>query len=163
MEREPMTAEATARRCPDCKETKPLDAFYSAPKSTLKTRTSPYCKECTRKRQRAYGQRNAAEISERGKVRRRTPEGQRKGRDRDLRRHYGIGLDDLERMIRAQDGRCAVCSDVFQSDKHTHVDHCHFTGVIRGILCVTCNLMLGHAKDDPKRLLAAVQYLELPS
>lgn len=158
-----MTTEVAARHCPDCKETKPLDAFYRAPKSTLKTRTSSYCKECTRKRQRAYGERNAAQISERVKARRQTPEGQRKGRDRDLRRHYGIGLVDLERMVRAQENRCAICSDEFQSDKHTHVDHCHYTSVIRGILCSSCNLMLGHAKDDQRRLLAAAQYLELPT
>ena len=158
-----MTTEVAARRCPDCKETKPLVEFYSAPKSTLKTRTSPYCKACTSRRTREYQQRNAQAISERRKAARRTPEGQRKGRDRDLRRHYGIGLVDLERMVRAQGGRCAICSDEFQSDKHTHVDHCHSTGVIRGILCVTCNLMLGHAKDDQQRLLAAAQYLELPT
>lgn len=148
------------KRCPDCEETKPLDAFYFNPKSTAKTRTSSYCKECTRRRGREYGQRNAAEISARRRVARQTPDGLRKSRDRDLRRHYGIGLVDLERMIQAQGGRCAVCSDVFESDKHTHVDHDHFTGSIRGILCASCNLMIGHAKDDPKRLLLAAQYLE---
>lgn len=151
------------RRCPDCEETKPLDAFYCTPNSTLKDKTSTYCKECSRVRQNDYCRRNAAEISERRKARRRTPEGLRKSRDRDLRRHYGIGLVDLERMIRAQDGRCASCSDAFQSEKLTHVDHCHYTGTIRGILCAPCNLMLGHAKDDPKRLLMAAQYLELPT
>jgi hypothetical protein len=160
---EAVTAEATERRCPDCKETKPLDAFYYNPKSTLRTRTSSHCKECAKRRVREYNRRNAKEISEKRKAARRTPEGIRKSRDRDLRRHYGIGLVDLERMIRAQGGRCAICEDEFESDKLTHVDHCHFRGNIRGILCSSCNLMLGHAKDDQRRLLAAVQYLELPT
>lgn len=158
-----MTTDVAARRCPDCKETKPLGEFYANPHSTLRTKTSSHCKDCTRRRNRDHRQRNADAISEKRKAARRTPEGQRKGRDRDLRRHYGIGLVDLERMIRAQGGRCAICDDEFTSDKHTHVDHCHHTGTIRGILCVTCNLMLGHAKDDQRRLLAAAQYLELPT
>ncbi|MFE1849840.1 endonuclease VII domain-containing protein [Streptomyces sp. NPDC059489] len=158
-----MNAEATTRRCPDCKETKQLGEFYSNPHSTLRTKTSSHCKVCIRRRNREHRQRNAEAISQKRKAARRTPEGQRKGRDRDLRRHYGIRLADLEHMIRAQEGRCAICSDAFQSDKHTHVDHCHATGAIRGILCSACNLMIGHAKDDPKRLLAAAQYLEPPA
>lgn len=151
------------KRCPDCEETKPLDAFYNAPKSTSKTKTSAHCKECARRRAREYNKRNAQAISEKRKAARRTPEGLRKSRDRDLRRHYGIGLVDLEQMISAQENRCAICSDEFTSDKQTHVDHCHRTGSIRGILCAACNLMLGHAKDDQRRLIAAVQYLEPPS
>lgn len=158
-----MAGAAAVKRCPDCKETKPLGAFYKSKNTTNVSGTSSYCKQCTLARQRDYNERNAEAISERRKVRRETPEGLRKSRDRDLRRHYGIGLVDLERMIRAQEGRCAICSEKFESDKRTHVDHCHYAGTIRGILCVTCNLMLGHAKDDPKRLLAAVQYLELPT
>lgn len=158
-----MTAEVAARRCPDCQETKPLDDFYSNPHSTLRTKTSSHCKVCTRRRNREHRQRNAEAISEKRKAARRTPEGIRKSKDRDLRRHYGISLVTLERMIRAQGGRCGICEEEFQSDKHTHVDHCHITGVIRGILCSSCNLMLGHAKDDQRRLLAAAQYLELPS
>lgn len=151
------------KRCPGCKETKSLNEFYTAKNSTSVTGTSPYCKPCSRDRQRDYNQRNAAAISERRRARRQTPEGLRKSRDRDLRRHYGIRLVDLERMIRAQENRCGICETEFTSDKQTHVDHCHRTGTIRGILCATCNLMLGHAKDDQSRLLAAAQYLEPPS
>lgn len=151
------------KRCPDCKETKPLSAFYKSKHTTNVSGTTSHCKQCTLTRQREYRTRNADAISEKRKAARRTPEGQRKSRDRDLRRHYGIGLIDLERMIRAQENRCGICSEEFQSDKHTHVDHCHFTGVIRGILCSSCNLMLGHAKDDQRRLFAAAQYLELPT
>jgi len=154
---------APVKRCPGCKETKPLGDFYEAKRSTSATGTSTYCKSCSRIRQRDYGQRNAAAISARNKARRATPEGLRKSRDRDLRRHYGVGLIDVERMIRAQENRCAICEDEFTSDKQTHLDHCHRTGSIRGILCAACNLMLGHAKDDQQRLLAAAEYLEAPS
>ncbi|MBE1597235.1 endonuclease VII domain-containing protein [Streptomyces stelliscabiei] len=151
------------KRCPDCGETKPLNAFYSSQSHTSTTKTSAHCRECSRRRNREYRARNAEAITARRRAARQTPEGLRKSRDRDLRRHYGISLVDLERMIHAQENRCGICSDEFTSHKQTHVDHCHRTGSIRGILCATCNLMLGHAKDDQQRLLAAAQYLEPPS
>lgn len=40
-----------------------------------------------------------------------------------------------------------------------HVDHCHTTNDIRGLLCRHCNLLLGHAKDRVVVLQAAIRYL----
>ena len=41
-----------------------------------------------------------------------------------------------------------------------HVDHCHRTGVFRGILCAECNLALGKFQDSPDVLRRAISYLE---
>ncbi len=41
-----------------------------------------------------------------------------------------------------------------------HVDHDHDTGVVRGILCFTCNVALGNIKDRRDLLLGLVDYLE---
>lgn len=40
-----------------------------------------------------------------------------------------------------------------------HIDHNHTTGVIRGVLCNNCNLMIGHAQDDPRILRAAAGFI----
>lgn len=40
------------------------------------------------------------------------------------------------------------------------VDHCHKTGVNRGLLCSSCNIGLGYFKDSPETLRSAADYLD---
>jgi len=74
----------------------------------------------------------------------------------------------FDAMLEAQGGGCAICSSGPVLDESLrwradwdgwHVDHDHNTGIVRGILCPPCNLMLGYAKDRPDVLAAAVKYL----
>lgn len=79
-----------------------------------------------------------------------------------LRRHYklstryGVGLDEVERMIAEQGGVCAICRSAAPRD----VDHDHETGEVRGILCSPCNTGMGLFKDNPRHLRDAAAYLE---
>ena len=59
-----------------------------------------------------------------------------------------------------QGGKCPICStDLVWDSKLTHVDHCHLTNTIRGLLCNTCNVGLGSFKDNVEHLSAAIEYL----
>lgn len=73
-----------------------------------------------------------------------------------LRRLYGLSLLEYNKMMIAQGGLCAIC----KSNPATDVDHCHQTGVVRGILCNNCNRGLGFFKDSRVLLLTASFYLE---
>jgi hypothetical protein len=79
---------------------------------------------------------------------------------RHVLRTYGLTPQQYDAMLAAQDGKCAACSDALTPGKATHVDHCHATGRVRGILCNGCNTALGHAQDDPSRLRALADYLD---
>jgi hypothetical protein len=79
-----------------------------------------------------------------------------KQRNRMLKSRYGISLEAATEMLAAQGGGCAICGDA----SAFHVDHCHTSGAVRGILCNGCNTGLGLFKEDPARLIAATQYLE---
>ena len=79
-----------------------------------------------------------------------------------LKRAYGLTPEDFEAMIQSQDG-CAICHDDLKIFMETHVDHCHDSGKVRGLLCGNCNRGLGQFKDDPTRLRAAAAYLETHS
>jgi hypothetical protein len=81
-------------------------------------------------------------------------------KDRYLKRMYGISLEVFNKLMLLQGERCALCRDEFESPRDIHVDHCHETGQVRGILCASCNLGLGFFKDNTTVLLRAVRYLE---
>ena len=77
-----------------------------------------------------------------------------------LSRNYGLSMAEFERMRSAQNGRCAICkTDDTGRHRRFHVDHCHDTQEIRGLLCHGCNVSLGHFKHDVAVLEAAIGYL----
>ena len=78
-----------------------------------------------------------------------------------LKRKYGITQAQYEEMVKKQNGRCAICKTDKPggAGKKLHVDHEHGTKRVRGLLCVSCNLILGYAHGSTKTLLAAFDYL----
>jgi len=82
-------------------------------------------------------------------------------RERDLLKKYGITLTKYNELLKAQKGRCASCG-ADRSDQRVatlHVDHCHSTGKVRGLLCTNCNQGIGKLGDNVSGLLDAVHYL----
>lgn len=76
-------------------------------------------------------------------------------------RNYGVTPEQYEAMLEVQANRCAICRTDTPGGKGTwHVDHCHDSKAVRGLLCHHCNIMLGNAKDDPAVLRSAAAYLE---
>ena len=87
---------------------------------------------------------------------------QDKGRNKYYMRTYGITVDDYNKMLKDQDGVCAICGTDNPQRKGTvnfAIDHCHETGKIRGLLCSICNRLLGDAEDDIEILELAIKYL----
>lgn len=70
---------------------------------------------------------------------------------------YGITLDEYETMLQRQNGVCAICKN--GSLCYLTVDHDHATGMVRGLLCKSCNTMLGLAGDSVLILKSAEAYL----
>lgn len=74
------------------------------------------------------------------------------------KRLYGLSPEDLARMLEEQNNKCALCFRSFEEAK-IFVDHCHYTGSVRGLLCPSCNTALGLIKDDTGWLNRAKKYL----
>lgn len=86
---------------------------------------------------------------------------QLKHQPRSYAKKYGVPVEALAALFKAQEGKCGVCSKVLAPwpDVRTHVDHDHATGEVRGFLCSACNRYEGWSRRYAEKLR---QYLETP-
>lgn len=75
-------------------------------------------------------------------------------------RKYNLTLAEYYELLEKQNGKCVICETSGDS-KNTFpcVDHCHDSGMVRGLLCKYCNASLGLMRDDPQLLENAAEYL----
>lgn len=78
-------------------------------------------------------------------------------RNRMFRRVHGITLDDWKQLYISQKAACWICR---RRTSTFHVDHCHASGAIRGLLCLNCNTGLGKCSDKVSILENLAAYLE---
>lgn len=82
---------------------------------------------------------------------------------------FRIRLNDYRQMVVLQGGVCAICRKPPKEGQRLCVDHDHACcprerccgECIRGLLCMKCNMLLGHAEDNTERLDSAKEYLRL--
>jgi hypothetical protein len=118
------------RKCRTCDKPKDIKEFHRI--SRGKQTTQPDCIKCRSDREFARG----------------------------LMRFYGMTVGQYEALLSMQNHKCACCGrHKSKFKRRLHVDHDHKTGEIRGLLCTLCNPLIGYAKEDPKHLKQAANYL----
>lgn len=77
-----------------------------------------------------------------------------------------ISLEQYQQMLEEQDNKCGICGqeetckDPRQDRvRRLSIDHCHRTGIVRGLLCHSCNTAIGKLKDDVELLHKAIKYI----
>lgn len=140
--------------CGICDREQPIDEFRLK-KSPNKFYRQNICKSCERARNRKYH----------SDGRRDTTKAYVKNRRHQLARNFGLTLESYNKMLKAQEYKCAVCGESETAlgnngeIKALAVDHDHETGAIRQLLCARCNQGLGCFRDSPKLLSLASAYL----
>ena len=127
------------KTCTKCKETKELKLFSAL--ATSKDGKRKQCKACDH----LYRLANQDEI-----------------REYHYQNRYGISLNEYEEKLKEQDYSCAICGSKHTSNermKRLVVDHDHTTGQVRGLLCHSCNVAIGAAKEQEDILMACISYL----
>lgn len=81
---------------------------------------------------------------------------------RHILKTYGITAQEYQAIYEFQDSRCYICRFATGRYKRLAVDHCHATGVVRGLLCKFCNRLLGVARDSVEFFERAAEYLRNP-
>lgn len=111
-----------------------------------------WCKDCNNSWTRQWYSNNNEEIKSKYSY--------EKNKDRKLKKAFGIGYQEYLNMLSAQQGSCGICGTKDSGARSFHVDHCHDTGKIRGLLCGNCNSGIGSLRDDIGLLKRAIEYLE---
>ena len=141
------------RTCTKCGITKPFERFRPN-KNNKSTGLRPECRDCAAILRRArYRLDDWNLVKNRGWH----VAHPRKHKEYMLRSKYGLEIDYFDQMVVEQDGRCAICCRL--PEKDLYVDHDHVTKTVRGLLCRTCNLGLGHFEDNPSFLERAREYV----
>ncbi len=86
----------------------------------------------------------------------------RKAREKsdNLKRKFGITLEEYKVMFDTQGGCCAICGIHQDNIKRAlAVDHCHHSNEIRALLCTNCNSGIGMLQDSLEIVQKALDYL----
>lgn len=129
------------RSCLKCSEVKDETEFYKDRNRKDGLRTK--CKVCWNEDSLTYYYTNKESLVE-------------KRKDYHYRRTYGISLEERDSKEARQNGRCMICNE----EKALVVDHCHDSGKVRDMLCITCNQALGMFKEDKEILERAIIYID---
>ncbi len=136
--------------CSNCKDTKLLGQFHKD--KTHKDGVTSACAECRLKVSKNHYAANKAHIRDNGRI-------------THLQRNYGITQIEYNNLVIEQGGVCAICglpetAKLNNTTKRLSVDHCHKTGIVRGLLCGKCNNGIGRFEDNIDILASAISYLQ---
>lgn len=80
---------------------------------------------------------------------------------------FGMTLDQYHSMMESQNFSCAICHKAFvfgvgskARQSGAHLDHCHTTNRVRGLLCANCNVGIGHLQESPRLFQRAAAYVK---
>ena len=122
--------------CTKCKKRKLLSEFPY--KGANRKGLRAWCKFCKNKEARKY----------RAKVKKQNPEQYTKTNfKQNIKSKYGLTIDDYNKLFQEQNGCCAVCGK-HQSEIILCVEHRHSDGLVRGLVCKTCNHLIDIYETD---------------
>lgn len=150
--------ELKTKVCRHCRQELPatLEYFYKAGNKRVGLRA--VCKKCnslesTPGKERDYKYKGACSAG----VRNTTVD-----RLYSIKQNYKTTPEVIMELMDEQKGCCAICGDSLvhpDSKKNYHIDHCHKSEEIRGLLCGKCNFGIGFLRDSIYNLGKAIEYL----
>lgn len=141
------------KRCTKCRKKKDISEFHK--NSCAKDGHHTRCKVCQTKSVKMHYQKNRQATIARVKAH------YKSNKDEMYRKKYGLYPGEYTVLAEKQNNACAICGTKQEDlDRSLAVDHDHVTGIIRGLLCGSCNRGIGYFKDSIERLEKTIEYLK---
>ena len=140
------------KKCSKCKTEKSISEYSRSP--TYKDGYRGQCKPCRRSYNRSYRERP-------GFTQVKVKVSSEQARRYFIKRKYKKSQAWFDEQIIRQNGKCAICRIEEAKSPHGRlcIDHCHKTGMVRGLICNNCNSGIGFLADSTERLEQAIEYL----
>lgn len=168
----PFVVIESPKRCTKCLRDQPRSEFHGS--RNRRDGKHPWCRDCAsaaarirranpvaRQKIRDYQRGHARTPNGRAKQREynRSEAGKATKKRHKLKAKYGLSESQFLSLKASQGDACPGCGSPFEAGRVGSVDHCHATGKIRGVLCRSCNLALGHVGDSAEILENLAAYL----
>ena len=134
------------KTCTKCGETKAKTEFYLH--KHTKDKLASLCKHCYKLNEQRWKEEN--------------PEAYKLScRRRNLKKKFGITIEEYMRIYDKQQGKCACCGEEKPSEGISGlvVDHSHTSGEVRELLCTQCNTALGLLKENADIVNKLLEYI----
>lgn len=143
------------KTCNKCKNTKLASEFFKD--KGISDGLSTVCKDCKTETTRIWRENNRDKYNQ--NMREFRANNKEWAKNTDLMRTHGISLEDYNKMLKDQNGVCAMCAKPPQGKRPLVVDHNHATGKVRQLLCYGCNRAL-HMLENQVLFEAGKKYLK---
>lgn len=133
------------RQCPSCKKRYYETARWWVRHAGRNLGLGGWCRKCHNQ-----------------KARDRAREHKESTRRKIMFKKYGWTLEFFQSVLERNGNRCQICKLEFDGStkNQPNIDHDHKTGMVRGVLCRSCNTGIGHLKDSPDIMRSAIDYLD---
>lgn len=128
-------------KCTQCQIDQPTSSYHK--RSSVSRGHDSWCKTCKSEYRKGYFEKNKEKETLRSRLKAWGYQG------------FEFTHEQHDKMLLEQNNKCAIC----KQETKLHVDHCHTTNKVRGLLCPACNKGLGHFKDNVELLNNARNYL----
>lgn len=141
------------KQCGLCKQAKPIDEFHKDKKGGMGVASR--CKFCANSESRRHHARKMQHV----------PSYVEAKRDHHFKTRYGITAAEYDKLCEeAHLTGCNICGTKQNKSgrwkDRWHLDHCHATNRLRGMLCGNCNRGLGQFQDNQEIMMKAIEYLK---
>jgi len=143
------------KTCSSCKKYLSMKFFYKS--SVQSGGFQAFCKDCNRKYMSEYYHKKISKDIEKRRL---------SSRSTRLKSKYNITIEQYNQMLENQNHTCAICnkketqrSNPKGNIDNLRVDHCHTSGLIRGLLCSKCNFGIANFNDSLETITSALHYI----